>query len=144
MQRYIVPFSSDKVIGTLAFVQQLRALTCEPWNYAMPHIIRNDTDVRIIEPESIRPVPASSPPTIHPRLRRTHPAARKAKPVRMQIFVRFAFCHPPDPTRSSENQPVQESVTARLRSGAQVLVERFVRLFQSALLLSHITVLSSD
>lgn len=139
-----MPLPSDKVIGARlpSTLRQLGALTCGPWNYAAPHIIRNDTDVRIIELE-YTPVPhrlstpADSP--ARPHLRRTHPAARKAKPVRMQIFVRFAFCHPLGLTRGGENQPVQESVTMRLRSGAQTLVARFVRLFRSMLSLPRET-----
>lgn len=103
----------------------LGALTCGPWNYAVSHIIRNDTDVRIIENQSRSPQFSQS--TSHPRLPngRMHPAARKAKPVRMQIFVRFAFCHPLGPARpdrESTRRLVQESVTARLRSDAQVML----------------------
>lgn len=93
-----MPLPSDKVIGARlpSTLRQLGALTCGPWNYAAPHIIRNDTDVRIIEPE-YTPVPHRPPPPtpadspVRPHRRRTHPAARKAKPVRMQIFVVLHF-----------------------------------------------------
>lgn len=100
------------------------SITYEPWNYAAPHIIRDDTDVRIIEREDSPRRPRVAYPTDPPMLRRTHPAARKAMPVRMQIFVHFAFCHPsgrPASRRSAVRRLlVQESVTARLRSDAQV------------------------
>lgn len=58
---------SDKVIGARlpSTLRQLGALTCGPWNYAAPHIIRNDTDVRIIEPE-YTPVPQRPPPPPQP------------------------------------------------------------------------------
>lgn len=88
--RRVVPFPVNKVIDLCAHNLEHQRTSRE----IMPHIIRDDTDVRIIEREDSPRRPRVAYPADPPTPRRTHPAARKAMPVRMQIFVHFTFCHP--------------------------------------------------
>jgi len=102
------------------------SITCEPWNYAAPHIIRDDTDVRIIEREDSPPSP-SYPAWIHPR-----PDGRTRQRVKqcqfgcksssiLHFVIRPAGWLVGRSARRGKNRRllVQESVTAQLRSDAQ-------------------------
>jgi len=89
-QRCVVPFPVVKAIDLCAhnLKHHVRAVKLcraahHPWRYGRSHN-------RTRGLAALAVLSRMDPPTS----RRTHPAARKAMPVRMQIFVHFAFCHP--------------------------------------------------